>query len=76
MGVDNVDRRLLAWFEASREHERERRELLPAEWLDADRTPADSLRDVFGALVEQAREHVRVQREAVGRDDRGDQLQA
>ena len=76
MSVDNIDRRLLARFEASREHERARRELLPPEWLNADRAPADSLRDVFGALVEQAREHVRVQREAVARDDRGSQSQA
>ena len=76
MGVDNVDLRLLARFEASHEHERARRELLPPGWLNADRAPADALRDVFGALVEQAREHVRVQREAAARDDRGNQLHA
>ena len=76
MGVDNVDLRLLARFEASHEHERARRELLPPGWLNADRAPADALRDVFGALVEQAREHVRVQREAVARDDGGTQSHA
>ena len=36
MGIDNVDRRLLARFEASREHERVRRELLPPVWISAD----------------------------------------
>jgi hypothetical protein len=76
VGVDNVDRRLLARFEASHEHERARRELLPPEWLNADRAPADHLGDVFGALVDRAREHVRTQREAAGRRDRERQSQA
>jgi hypothetical protein len=64
MSVDNVDRRLLARFEASREHERARRELLPPEWINADRDPADRLDDVFVEVLERARERVRSQREA------------
>jgi len=62
MTVDNVDRRLLGRFEASREHERVRRELLPAEWLDPEREPAAHLGDVFLEVLERAREHVRSQR--------------
>jgi hypothetical protein len=69
VSVDNVDRRLLHRFEASREHERARRELLPPEWLNADREPTDRLDDVFGELVEKARERIREQREAQGRRD-------
>jgi hypothetical protein len=76
MGADNVDRRLLSRFEASREHERARRELLPPEWLNAERRPADHLGDVFAALVEQAQEHVREQREAARRHTRRIQSQA
>jgi hypothetical protein len=76
VGSDNVDRRLLARFEASRAQERARRELLPPEWLNADRAPADHLGDVFGELVERAREHVRAQRDAAARRDRERQSQA
>jgi hypothetical protein len=76
VGADNVDRRLLARFEASREHERARRELLPPEWLNAEREPADSLHDVFDTLVAQARERVRSQRDALRSDERGRQSQA
>lgn len=64
MPVDNVDRRLLARFEASSEHERARRELLPREWLNADREPAERLEDLFVEVLERAREHVRGQRAA------------
>jgi hypothetical protein len=76
VSVDNVDRRLLARFEASHAQERARRELLPPEWLNADRAPVDHLGDVFGALVERAREHVRAQRDAADRRDRERQSQA
>ena len=64
MAADNVDRRLLARFEASREHERARRELLPPEWLNAEREPAEHLEDLFVVVLERAREHVRAQRAA------------
>jgi hypothetical protein len=76
MNADNVDRRLLARFEASREHERARRELLPPEWLNADRDPADHLADVFEAVVERAHDHVRTRRESVRRHARRAQSQA
>ena len=76
MGVDNVDRRLVALFEASQEHERARRELLPPEWLNADRAPADHLGEVFDTLVERAREYVRTQRDAADRREREPQSQA
>ena len=76
MGVDNVDRRLVSLFEASQEHERARRELLPPEWLNADREPADHLGEVFDALVERAREYVRTQRDVADRRDSERQSQA
>ena len=76
VGVDNVDRRLVALFEASQEHERARRELLPPEWLNADRAPADHLGEVFDTLVERAREYVRTQRDATDRRERERQSQA
>jgi hypothetical protein len=69
MGVDNVDRRLLARFEASREHERARRELLPPEWLNAER---EHLGDLFVEVLERAREHVRARRGAALGDRRPD----
>ena len=75
VSVDNVDRSLVSLFEASQEHERARRELLPPEWLNSDRAPADHLGEVFGVLVERAREHVRAQRDAA-RHDRERQSQA
>jgi hypothetical protein len=64
MGIDNVDRTLLARFEASREHERARRELLPPEWLNAEREPPEHLGDLFVEVLERAREHVRARRGA------------
>jgi hypothetical protein len=76
MGVDNVDRRLVRLFEASQAHERARRELLPPEWLNADRAPADHLGEVFDQLVERAREYVRDQRDAADRQERERQSQA
>ena len=77
MDGDNVDRRLLARFEASREHERARRELLPPEWLNAVPKPTDHLGDLFTEVLERARERVRSQREfhvPQPSDDRGDEL--
>jgi hypothetical protein len=76
VGVDNVDRRLVSLFEASQEYERARRELLPPEWLNADRAPGDHLGEGFETLVERAREYVSGQRDAAERRDRGRQSQA
>ena len=76
MCVDNVDRRLVALFEASQEHERARRELLPPEWINADRAPAEHLGEVFDALVERARDYVRTQRDAADRRESERQSQA
>ena len=76
VGVDNVDRRLVRLFEASQAHERARRELLPPEWLNADRAPADHLGEVFDQLVERAREYVHAQRDAADRQERERQSQA
>jgi hypothetical protein len=77
MDGDNVDRRLLARFEASREHERARRELLPPEWLNAVPGTTDHLGDLFADVLERARERVRSQREVAmlhPAEDRGDEL--
>lgn len=65
MGTDNVDRRLLARFEASSEHERARRELLPPEWISAEPDAADRIGDIFEDVLARARERVRLQREAL-----------
>lgn len=73
MGVDNVDRRLLSRFEASVEHERARRELLPSTWINAEPGPADRLGDLFDDVLDRARERVRAQREALDHA-RGDGL--
>jgi hypothetical protein len=63
LGVaDNVDRRLLPRFEASVEHERARRELLPATWLNAEPAAADRIGELFEDVLERARERVRAQR--------------
>jgi hypothetical protein len=64
MSLDNVDRRLLSRFEASKEHERARRELLPPEWINAGQ-PADAFDDLFVDVLARARERVRAQREAL-----------
>ena len=72
MEIDNVDRRLLAQFEASREHERVRRELLPAEWINAGPDAGDQLGKLFEDVLERARERVRAQREALA-DERQSQ---
>ena len=63
MSRDNVDRRLLPRFEASREHERARRELLPPVWLNAERGPAEGLGDLFDEVLERARARIRAQRD-------------
>jgi hypothetical protein len=68
MGADNIDRRLLAQFEASREHERVRRELLPPVWINADIDDAGPLGELFQDVLGRAREHVRVQRESLAAD--------
>jgi hypothetical protein len=76
MGKDNVDRRLLARFEASVAHERARRELLPPEWLNAA-PPIEHLDDLLADVLERARERVRSQREETMShvpDARGDEL--
>jgi hypothetical protein len=76
MAFDNVDRRLLPRFEASREHERARRELLPAAWVNAAREPDEPFDDVYVEVLERAREHVRAQRDALERVRTRDQSQA
>jgi hypothetical protein len=66
MGVDNVDRRLLPAFEASREQERARRELLPPEWINAGPDAGSALGELFEDVLERARARVRMQRAALG----------
>jgi hypothetical protein len=65
MGTDNVDRRLQARFEASVEHERARRDLLPPEWINAGLQPSDELGELFDDVLARARERVRAQRQAL-----------
>jgi hypothetical protein len=67
MAPDNIDRRLLARFEASTAQERARRELLPATWLNAEPEPADRIGELFEDVLERARERVRAQRDAFER---------
>ena len=62
---DNVDRRLLARFEAGKEHERARRELLPPAWLNAESAEDDEPGNLVADVIERARDHVRAQREAL-----------
>jgi hypothetical protein len=62
---DNVDRRLLARFEASTEHERARRELLPPAWINADED--DGLGDFMADVIERARDRVQAQRAELDR---------
>lgn len=76
MGIDNVDRRLLARFEGSMAFERARRELLPPMWLNADPEPVDHLGDLFDDVLIRARERVRAQREAFDQLVDGDELDA
>ena len=68
---DNVDRRLLARFEAAREYERARRELLPPAWINAEPAQDDDLGDLVADVLERARDHVREQREALERARNG-----
>lgn len=65
MGRDNVDRRLLVRFEASWEHERVRRELLPPVWISADLDASGPLGELFEDVLGRARGHVRREREAL-----------
>jgi hypothetical protein len=65
MGRDNVDRRLLTRFEASQEHERVRRELLPPVWISADLDDSGPLGELFEDVLGHARAHVRREREAL-----------
>jgi len=76
MALDNVDRRLLARFEASAAHERARRDLLPPEWLNAEPEikPGDRLGDLFEDVLTRARERVQAERDALARRRSGDDL--
>jgi hypothetical protein len=67
MAIDNVDRRLLARFEASAAHERARRDLLPPEWLNAEPEiqPGERLGELFDDVLERARERVQTERESL-----------
>lgn len=67
MGIDNVDRRLEARFEASVQHERARRELLPPMWISTDADAAGRLGDLFEDVLERARERIRSQRDECAR---------
>ena len=71
-GGDNVDRRLLTRFEASWEHERVRRELLPPVWINADVEGAGPLGELFEDVLGRARAHVRREREALAERRRAD----
>ena len=66
MGADNVDRRLLEQFQASWEHQRVRRELLPPVWLNAEPGDDGPLADLFEDVLERARARIRTEREALG----------
>ena len=70
MGIDNVDRRLVSRFEASQEHERARRELLPPVWINADVEGSGPLGELFEDVLDRAREHVLRRREAVAAAER------
>lgn len=72
MAVDNVDRRLLAQFEASVAHERARRELLPPMWISTDPEAGDEPGDLYDAVLELARERIRTQREEYAKRTRHD----
>jgi hypothetical protein len=72
MAVENVDRRLLERFEASVAHERARRELLPPMWISADREADDGPGDLYEAVLELARERIRMQREECAKRARPD----
>jgi hypothetical protein len=74
MNEENVDRRLLARFAASVEHERARRELLPPGWINAKPEPAERPGDLFDEVLERARERVRTQRESIETPTHGDGL--
>lgn len=67
MGIDNVDRRLVSRFEASVEHERARRELLPPMWISSDAEATGRLGDLFEDVLERARERIRSQRDECAR---------
>jgi hypothetical protein len=65
MGDDNVDHRLLERFQASWEHQRVRRELLPPVWINAEPSDDGPLGDLFEDVLERARARIRMEREAV-----------
>ena len=65
MGADNVDRRLLDRFQASWEHQRVRRELLPPVWINAEPNDDGPLADLFEDVIERARERIRMERAAL-----------
>jgi hypothetical protein len=76
MAFDNVDRRLLARFEASAAQERARRDLLPPEWLNAEPEiqPGERLGELFDDVLARARERVQAEREALALRRSGDDL--
>ena len=65
MGADNVDHRLLERFQASWEHQRVRRELLPPVWINAEPNDDGPLGDLFEDVIERARARIRLEREAL-----------
>lgn len=76
MAPDNVDRRLLLRFEASWEHERVRRELLPPVWISADLDASGPLGELFEDVLGRARGHVRREREALAARTRLDHTES
>lgn len=71
MSIDNVDRRLVARFEAAREYERARRKLLPPAWINAEPAQDDDPGDLVAEVLERARDHVRARRESLERTRSG-----
>jgi hypothetical protein len=65
MGDDNVDHRLLERFQASWEHQRVRRELLPPVWINAEPSDDGPLGDLFEDVLERARARIRMERESL-----------
>ncbi len=72
--TDNVDRRLQAHWESCRARRDEARGLLPREWAESDRAPADHLGDLFDDVLERARERIVSQRAALDERERQNDL--
>jgi hypothetical protein len=67
--ADNVDRRLQEHWESCRTRRDEARRLLPREWADGSRPPADHLGELFDDVLERARERIVSERKALDERD-------